>query len=552
MSSSLLLAGLLLLVPYIYSLYRKLHHKRYKQYASIPQLPNHLLLGHLKHMGEFMKLAPPDAHPDLIFSKMRDSIGRPPLMLVDLRPVNKPMILIADHEILEQISKATKKYPASVPKIDFGHFRPLIGDTSVLAVDYDQWKPLRQRFSPGFAPQHLLTLLPAILEKTTEFTDILDGYAKSGEAFALMSPIMNLTFDVIGAVAMGVDLNSQSKDHQGELIQLFNKLLSTYLNDKADLPWWLVPHVSIRRQIYGKRIDSILNAIIRTKWASFKKEQGESADKKKDKSILALSFHEYANRRDELTQSEITSTRDQLKTFLLAGHDTTSTAFCWILYELSRTPRALKAVRKELDSVFGPDPNLNTITSVLLASTVTTGQPNPINQMTYTSAVIKETLRLHPPTGSARTSPPGDNFSVRTQDGAEYCLDGAIIYMCNRLAQRDEKVYGRDANEFKPERWLPTETAKDVVFPASAWRPFERGPRGCIGQEFALIEIKTILALVVRRYEFCKVGLGEVVAGDDVGEDGQLRVKSELYVTRQITSKPVDGMRMRVKFASKS
>ncbi|KAK4461333.1 cytochrome P450 [Cladorrhinum samala] len=545
------LAALSLLVPYLYSLYRRLHQKRFDQYATIPQLQNHLLFGHLKHMGEFMKQGAADAHPDIIFGKMRDALGQPPLMLVDMRPVNKAMVLVADHEIAEQISRASKKYPASVPKTDLSALRPLIGDTSILWVDHDQWKPLRRRFTAGFAPQHLYTLLPAIMEKTDQFIDILDGHAASGDEVAVMPLIMNLTFDVIGAVVMGVDLNSQSSDRPGELIQLFDQLLSTYLDDKADFPWWVIPHIKIRRHLYGKRIDALVNDIIRRKWSEWKQDNGKPEEKKRDRSILSLSFQEYQGRHGELTAAEITETRDQLKTFLLAGHDTTSTAISWVLYELSRTPRALRAVRDEVDSIFGTDANPKTVRAKL-AARVPQGTPNPISLMSYTSAVIKETMRLHVPTGSARESAPGDNFTVRTRDGVDHRLDGAIIYHCNSITHRDRTVYGEDADEFRPERWLD-DRAKDI--PASAWRSFERGPRACIGQEFALIEIKAIIAQIIRRYDFTKVGLGEVVVDAKsgaavMGDDGQYKTKSELYVTRQITSKPVDAMRMKIKFTS--
>ncbi|KAK4164076.1 cytochrome P450 [Cladorrhinum sp. PSN259] len=476
-------------------------------------------------MGEFMKLVPPDAHPDLIFAKMCETIGEPPLMLVDFRPINKPTILVTDHEIMEQISKASKKYPASVPKIDFSHFRPLLDDTSILAVDYDEWKPLRQRFSPGFAPQHLLTLLPAILEEANDFIAILDDYAKTGQGFPLMNLIMNLTFDVIGAVAIGVKLNSQSKDHPGELIQLFQQLLKTYLDDKADLPWWVVPHVALKRKIYGKRIDRIIHSIIRDKWSEWKKSSSSSFSNTKDRSILSLSFQEHAGAdKKTLSPAEVTSTSDQLKTFLLAGHDTTSTAVSWIIYELSLSPRVLSLVRDELVSIFGGSiSNREHIKSYLLAN------PTLLNEMKYSSLVIRETLRLHPPTGSARTS--YSNFTVTTPDGIEHNLDDAIIYMCNAIAQRDTSVYGKDAHEFRPERWT-SEEAKN--YPASAYRPFERGPRGCIGQEFAMIEIKTILAIGVGRYDFVKVGLGEPeleLSGNAVmGEDGRLKVRARLMV----------------------
>ncbi|KAI1799656.1 cytochrome P450 [Daldinia bambusicola] len=145
--------------------------------------------------------------------------------------------------------------------------------------------------------------------------------------------------------------------------------------------------------------------------------------------------------------------------------------------------------------------------------------------MSYIAAVIEETLRLHPPAATARTTTHSIGFTVRTPEGQEHSLDGTIIYNCETLIHRDPDVYGDTANSFVPE---------------SAWRPFERGPRNCIGQEFANIELRIFIAVVARRYDFFKV-----VAI----KDGWLEVKSELFNTRQITIKPVDGMRMKVRIA---
>lgn len=79
-----------------------------------------------------------------------------------------------------------------------GDLEALIGRQSIIAVQGDEWKTLRKRFNPGFAPQHLMTLLPCILERSQRFIDIIDGFAKSGEEFRLAEPCANLTFDIIG------------------------------------------------------------------------------------------------------------------------------------------------------------------------------------------------------------------------------------------------------------------------------------------------------------------------------------------------------------------
>ena len=137
-----------------------------------------------------------------------------------------------------------------------------------------------------------------------------------------------------------------------------------------------------------------------------------------------------------------------------------------------------------------------------------------------------------------------NGFKIRTSEGDDVCIDKTIIYNCHYLIQRDPKVYGETAGDFIPERWLgdsdtSSATANDdgsstgdSKIPSSAWRPFERGPRNCIGQELANIEARVILACVIRRYDFIKVGLGEVDTDSEgkptVDEKGKYKTKSEL------------------------
>lgn len=89
----------------------------------------------------------------------------------------------------------------------------------------------------------------------------------------------------------------------------------------------------------------------------------------------------------------------------------------------------------------------------------------------------------------------------------EYNLEGVNVYNCALMIQRDPAVYGDTANDFVPERWLRNENDAHGAepIPPSAWRPFERGPRNCIGQEMAFLEARVVVALTARRYDFVKV-----------------------------------------------
>lgn len=270
-----------------------------------------------------------------------------------------------------------------------------------------------------------------------------------------------------------------------------------------------------------------LSRKINTELKSIVKRNFDNRHNETSKSILALSLRDL----DNLTPDFMVETCDQLRTFLFAGHDTTSTLVNVAMYELSRTPRALQAVRDELINLFGAetahDPD------AIRESLLSPGGDSLIHQMPYISAVMKEVLRLYPPAGSVREAKDGAGMVVKTDQG-EYCLDGSWVYVNHYIIHRDPAVYGETANDFVPERWLERDSSQA----ASTWRPFERGPRNCIGLELANIEAKAIIAMLACHYRFEKVGVG-AVALDGKGEgtlneQGQYLTESELYLVRTI------------------
>ena len=332
---------------------------------------------------------------------------------------------------------------------------------------------------------------------------------------------------------MDKDFNAQkAPSERSELINLYLELLDSYraLEDSPVANWIIHPIAVYQQKRLARRIDPLIAAIVRDKHAELR--SGAEASR----SVLSLSLRDV----EVLTPDVLQQTVDSLKTFLFAGHDTTSIVLQWSFYELERSPRVARALCAELDELFGPDPDPRTVMNVLVER-----GDDVMRRMVYTSAFIKEILRLYPPAGSARYAPPGSGFFVTGRDGRQYCLDGMVIYLCATLIQRDPAVYGPTADEFIPERWLGDgEEEKGGKIAASAWRPFERGPRNCIGQELANIESKIILACVARRYEFVKVGLGAIKRdekGERVVEGGKCVAETELYSVSAIVLSPIQA-----------
>ncbi|OHW91418.1 cytochrome p450 [Colletotrichum incanum] len=530
-----LIVAFLALPTLLLYLYFALSYRRFKQYAHFPQLKPSLTWGHLKAINDFhQRREEKNAQMDPTMGDMAESIGNPPIMLFDLRPVSRPLLLIRTHGIAEQVSRQSKMWPYSTPKSDtMLYLTPLLGERSIVMSQGSEWKDMRKHFNPGFAPQHLMSLMPVILDKAQAFLEKLDTFAHTGEVFELESLCTNLTFDIIGSVTMDIDLGAQLPEElQGDFIRGYKEFLLSYKESTGVLKWWEGPQKNHRRKRLSKVLNSFLEDLIRRKFDDVKQNEDLSS-----RSILALSLKD----TEVLTQEIINDTKDQLKTFMFAGHDTTSILLQWAFYELSRTPRAMKALRAELQSLFGRD----------------------LSSDSQSSKRLCAFIRRLDPRGFALQA---QTFHLQLPDGTSLCVDGMVLYNCATLIQRDPEVYGSTKDDFVPERWLGnTDTsmatnedekagiskAGESEIPAAAWRPFERGPRNCIGQELANIEARVILASVVGKYQFEKVGLGEATFDEKgnpiINEKGQHKCNTQLYNTRQITARPVDNMRVRVR-----
>ncbi|KAL2819493.1 cytochrome P450 [Aspergillus granulosus] len=550
---------------------RLIWYKRFIQYAKFPQMPASLLLGHMQAYNEITQSGPVDRDYDHIFAQIHESLGKPPLFLLDYRPICRPVVVVASHEVAEQISRPTQLFRTGTPKFNLGYMAPIIGQTSMLSAEGNDWKALRKTFNPWFSLQNLMTFLPAILDKTMIFVAHLDRLSETGEEAALMGLTMNLMHDITGATVFDEDLDAQHVDprQRGELVRAFAELLDAYWEDKIHLPWWLKLGSELKRRQLGRRVDRILESVVRRKYEEWQQQQTQTHRNLRDhekgqwssppapvpNSIVALIFQNAdtdTKTSRVLSPDHLSRTCDQLRTFLLGGHDSPSATIAWVFYELSRTPRVQSAIRAELDTLFGPGTDADAVRAQLASL----AGPDLLRRMSYTSAVLKETLRLHTPASTARYAPPGSGFVVRMPNtGEELVLDDVILYNCGSIIHHDQAVFGATADEFMPERWLGNNTNTDKHAPASippsAWRPFERGPRSCIGQEFASIVMRAIIAVVARQYDFAKVGLGapklDAATGRPIlSNDGQYEVAEQVYNIRQITARPVDGIMVKV------
>ena len=509
-----------------------------QRWDDIPHLPRHWLLGNLVDIGK--KCNPRlGRHPDYGFEEMWNELGQPACFLVDLAPADVHSFLVtAEPGAAETCVQPSPEYKYSIPKSDtMNAMKPLIGKESLITAEREEWKNLRKRFNKGFAPAHLHNLSPLIISKTRVFVDRIQDAAKTQVVVPLKQFAQDLTTDIITQLAIEKDFESQSipegegpKSTFGVLTA--SRTLSTLaatVGQGFDPIGYLNPVRRAKEFFYERLFDYKLYAVL-----SEKLEQEQTQPKKKDGSTKAIVQLALADL--EPTPELLRNTVAQIKSFLFAGQDTTATLIQWLCYELSRAeyePRyqeILKKLQAEHNAVFGA--GAYSALDVL-------AQPGRADEflgekIPYTTAFIKETLRLHPPAGSARLVPEASKtvppFFVDI-DGNATRIDGLRVYTCHWLIHRNPKVWGEDAHVFKPERWLDEEYMSKI--PPGAWRPFERGPRNCIGQELALIEGKVVVGAVARGLRFEKVGF--------TGRNGE----PEVWGINHVTTVPVDGMKMK-------
>ncbi|KAI4282001.1 MAG: hypothetical protein L6R38_003258 [Xanthoria sp. 2 TBL-2021] len=222
----------------------------------------------------------------------------------------------------------------------------------------------------------------------------------------------------------------------------------------------------------------------------------EPATQARSKTIVDLALDKYVSERKESDDGETTmdaTFKDaaicQIRTFLFAGHDTSSSTLCYCYHLLSIHPEIRDLVVMEHNSVLGPE--------IGQAASLLSQEPHLLNQLPFTLAVIKETLRLYPAASSTRQGEPGLN--IIAADGRSCPTDGLLIWSNHFAIHRNEEYWQRP-DEFLPQRWLVEKDHYLYNADKGAWRSFEHGPRNCIGQELAILELKLVLAMTLRKF----------------------------------------------------
>ncbi|KAG1882721.1 cytochrome P450 [Suillus subluteus] len=247
------------------------------------------------------------------------------------------------------------------------------------------------------------------------------------------------------------------------------------------------------------------------------------SERDEEKSIIGLLIKSEGQDAElHMSKEEVVA---QMKVLLFAGYETTSSEFIfWALIELSRHPDVQTRLREEL-LVFGVDPTYDQLKA----------------NLPYLDAVVHEILRLHPPLGEFTRLAAADDViplsePVRTESGEvtdNICIaKGTLIMIPGAAINRSSAIWGPDAKEFKPDRWLTEDGISGKAKEVQGHRhllTFVYGPRTCLGKDFAITEFKAVLSVLVKNFVFemrdgpdtpVEIARGLLPRPRVVGEDG--------------------------------
>ncbi|OCL07969.1 AflN/verA/monooxygenase [Glonium stellatum] len=456
------------------------------QKANVPMPEFKLIAGHFMALKECIQALPRNTtfHTVMLQLSKKFPTG---IFYIDLWPFNQTLMIVATPFGASQVEGFDLPKPLNIcDPLD-----TLTGGPSLLTMRGADWKRWRSLFNPGFSAGYMMGLAPAIADEVAVFCELLRKHASQQKPFPLEELTLRLTFDVIGAVTLDTRLHYQTADNplasalrtQIEWTSFGTSLnpFKRYLSVRPIVQWY-----------NSRRMDRYIYAEIDKRFVEHNDAQFCGKDQKRSKSIISLVLSQYLDEEKTKGEASKKAFRDiatpQLRLFLFAGHDTTSSTLLYCYHLLATHPEVLSRVRAEHDQVFGTDASQ--------IHQVITQNPQLLNQIPYTFAVIKEVLRLFPPSASLRQGRSG--IDIVDEDGRRYPTEGCNVWSLV-LALHHNPKYWKEPETFIPERWLVG--SEDPLYPVKgAWRAFEFGARSCIGQTLALLELRIALAMTIREF----------------------------------------------------
>lgn len=386
--------------------------------------------------------------------------------LVKLNLVNRCFLLVLTPEDTKHILQENNR---NYHKSEAYKVLAIFLGNGLLTSEGDFWRRQRKLTQPAFYKQRLAMMVEMMNREVTAAVERRERKG-SEEALDITEEMLNLTLKIVTQALFSTDV----KHRLGGISESLNEIMhfaDSTLKSFIRLPLTVPTPRNLRFKRAVAKVEAVIYSIIEGR----REEIKQNADVRYD-DLLDMLIHT----RDEETGETMTDqqVRDEVTTIFMAGHETTANALSWALYLLAKHADILQKLREEVKTVLGEE-----------------GMPTfeNVRELKYTLQVVQEVMRLYPPAWiMGRKALGQDELSGYPLEAGTYLL--LPIY----LLHRDPK-YWQKPNEFYPDHFLP-ENIK--VRPTYSYIPFGGGPRMCVGNNFALMEMQIVLALWVRRLDF--------------------------------------------------
>ncbi|KAK9273887.1 hypothetical protein L1049_018699 [Liquidambar formosana] len=380
-----------------------------------------------------------------------------------------------------------------------------LGD-GIFNADGEIWTSQRKIASHEFNTKSLKHFISDTVqsELSGRLIPYLSATCDGDKVIDLQDTFRRFSFDNICNVAFGVDpacldeaaKNSPTSSNHSAFVKAFDdavEISSSRFMSPVPAIWKIKRILDVGSEKRFREavqiIDDYAMAIIRNK----EEEQAKTKEKaSQNQDLLSRFMNSNSNLEFQDQEHKRKFLRDIVKSFILAGKDSTSTALTWFFWLISGNPRCERLIYAELSSV----------------APVTERRPgifsyDELKKFNYLHAALSESMRLFPPVPiNSRLTVTDDELPDGTHVRKGWFADYSAYAM-----GRMEKLWGPDCREFKPERWLDEE---GVFRPSDQFKypVFHSGPRICLGKEMAYVQMKSVVAAVMHEFEVVAVDGG--------------------------------------------
>ena len=390
-------------------------------------------------------------------------------------------VIVADADLAKQVFVNKSKIYAK-SKEHYDVLKPLLGNGLATAEGTTHRK--NRKLCNNFFKINLLKNFVPVFDKLAN--DLIDSWLteihnmdyKDTDSEPFIEPqiekeMSHFTLDVIGKFAFDHDFNT-IKHSDNEITQKFQTLFEFFRISWNFIIYCLFPNLKTSFAVNFKKQIENINKIVYSVITKKREELKESSDESEMSNLLtSLLIWKDEETGDKMDDEQV---RDEVMTFMVAGHETTAITLSWCLLEAARHPEMQQKIRDEFNFIMKPGTSLSF---------------EDLEKLTYTKCFIQETLRLYPAAPAlARTALEDNNLH-----GYLIPKHTTVIVHVN-LIHKNPK-YWDEPEEFKPERFLDP----SAHYPYS-FLPFIAGNRMCIGYKFALLEMVTLLSQIISKFHF--------------------------------------------------